>query len=446
MKQCKVCGTSVHIESNTCPSCGNHNFYVLDVKICPLCGKVNSRTSVYCEQCGKQFVGAQGQNYNAKKPVNVSARPPVYRERQQVIAPPPEKDYEIEKPVVKIAKPEETVAERAYKDFIALKPEIKESGDNTEFAYYVNGSAEKLPVVILPKFAKTQGKNILVNIVVNNVRSDAESDYSSKQGFSQIQPDIKKNIVEEDESDRTFKPFSSINGQDEYADSVKNQETAKESENTHTPENILQNNDQPTAEIIPTEKVKKLHKEKSIKIKGKRHLTFGSFTSSLFLVILSLGLIASFAMVFYNSTNAELRSSGISAVLYMLKDVFKLDVTLPPAFVENGFLAFWTEYQSGGQFYNYAHLIPYISSGIIVFTLINIFVLLFTFKHRRWAKIFLFITSLLSLLAIIVIALAIEFVYKASVVGTLGLGLIVAAIISLIIFITVIATYKPNKE
>lgn len=133
MKQCKVCGTSVHIESNTCPSCGNHNFYVLDVKICPLCGKVNNRTSIYCEQCGKQFVAAQGQPYNVKKPVNMQSRPPVYRERQQEIvapspAPSPEKEYEIEKPVVKHVKPEETAAERAYKDFIALKPEIKESG------------------------------------------------------------------------------------------------------------------------------------------------------------------------------------------------------------------------------------------------------------------------------------------------------------------------------
>lgn len=144
MKRCKICGSVVHIESNTCPNCGGHRFDVMDVKVCPLCGKVNDINSTYCEYCGKSFCidgtvsgyerGAVG-GYAAPAPSSACAQPSQTPE-----------------------------ADRAMSDYVALRPEIASDGREKKYAYYV--SDENVPVVILPTFDTDSEKNIKVEIVL----------------------------------------------------------------------------------------------------------------------------------------------------------------------------------------------------------------------------------------------------------------------------------------
>lgn len=447
MKQCKVCGTLVHIDSNTCPSCGNHNFFVLDVKICPLCGKVNNITSSFCEQCGKQFVTAQGASPYINK---LPPRNPVYRDRQPQKRAEQEKDYQIEKPLnaVKPLSIEENAAERAYKDFMALKPEVAEKEDCSEYSYYVKGDANKLPVIILPKFAKTQGKNILVNIVVNSGDNNAKSDInmhsnkpeatlpSDNTAAYNYQDDSKiitaDNLVKTEVDDKVFTPYSAIGGDDK--------EDTNQAFQAELNEQVINETSEDENEIFNNIKETKV---KSKKIK-KQRLSGKAVISSLILMLTMLGLIASFMLVFYTSDNPAYRSAGISPVLYALKDLFNIDIFLPVAF-ENGFINYHGNYGTG-QFVHFAHLVPYIFLAVPVLSLINLFVIMFTFKHKVWAKILLIATTLLTGLCLAAVGLAMKFVYNSGAFATLGLGLIIACVVAALNFILVIAAYKPNKD
>ena len=141
MKRCKICGSVVHIESNTCPKCGGHSFDVLDVKVCPLCGKVNDINSSFCEYCGKDFGYAGGY-----------AGDPGYGYGGAGAAGEPES-----------ARPSDD-AERAALKYLTLRPEITSDGREKKYAYYV--SDEKVPIVILPTFDTDAEKSVKVEILM----------------------------------------------------------------------------------------------------------------------------------------------------------------------------------------------------------------------------------------------------------------------------------------
>lgn len=453
MKQCKVCGTLVHIDSNTCPSCGNHSFFVLDVKICPLCGKVNNITNSYCEQCGKQFVTAKGKTpfkTVQNRPVNT-----VYKEKPQFknnsyINNSTEQEYEIEKPVVKISKPlkvEENAAERAYKDFIALKPEVVEKEDHSEYSYFVKGDPNKLPVIILPKFAKTQGKNILVNIVVNNNNENSNNNNYNNNVIETKKPEIYNDdteepstIITEEIENKSYTPFSAINKQDNITENKEDYEKTYNEEKEFT--DYSQEKDVTTKTKTKIEPEKNIKNKKIKKVKSKP--SGKSIFYSILFILTSLGVLASLFMVFYASDTPEYRTAGISPVIYVIKNLFKTDVVLPIPF-DNGFTAYYNNYHSG-QFAHLANIVPYLFTAVAVFALVNFFILLFTFKCKRWAKTYLIITNTLSLLCIAAITLAIKYVFNSGGFKTLGLGLITAGIIVFINFLFSIFAYKPAKK
>lgn len=437
MKQCKVCGTLVHIDSITCPSCGNHSFFVLDVKICPLCGKVNRKTSSFCEQCGKQFSVPQGVGagvYAVKKPP-LNVRPIAYREKEQKepykeqykepVKEPvkesykePEKDFEvIDKPAIK-NKPQD-LAERAYKDFVALKPQISENDDVSEYSYYVQGDGDKLPVVILPKFAKTQGKNIIVNIVLGQQGQEAAAATAAPEQITEPRPQQREN-----EEEKVFKPFSAIKEE-------------PQEEIIETPKEIEKEEPKP-------EPAKRSFK----KAKGKG--SAGAVFASLLMALLSLGIIASYILVFFNSQVEAERTSGASIVMYLVNDLFNLNIPLPAIF-SDGYAEFVMARVLMGQswfsgiFGQFAHLVPYVAAGAVVVSLINTIIVLSTFKHRRWAKAVLIFTGILLVLGFAAMIAAIALIYQADIIGTTGLGLILAAVASLVFLILTIAAYKPRR-
>lgn len=422
MKQCKVCGTLVHIDSITCPSCGNHSFFVLDVKICPLCGKVNRKTSSFCEQCGKQFSVPQGLGAYAVKKPPVNVRPVVYREKESKEQKEPYKeprkepkeDYEIiEKPAVKSDKSEEIV-EKTYKDFVALKPRINEKDDVSEYSYFVKGEGDRLPVVILPKFAKTQGKNIMVNIIIGEQAAQEQHPAPAQPAEEpQPQPEVE------------YKPFSAIKEEPE--------EKAFETAEAVAVE--------PQAVAKSEEKAEPAPARKPLLKKSK--YSAGSVIASVLMALLSLGVLASYLLVFYNSLDSAQRASGASIAVYLVNDLLSLNISLPANF-NDGFLA-WTGGGYAGELGVFAHLVPYIAGGAAVLALINTIIVLTTFRHRRWAKAVLIITGLLLVLGFGALIAAIEFVYKANFTGTLGIGLMSAAAVSLVFFILAIAAYKPGK-
>lgn len=457
MKQCKVCGTLVHIDSNTCPSCGNHNFFVLDVKICPLCGKVNNISSSFCEQCGKQFVAAQGNPYINKVIAPKTSISQSLRERPvfKHLDDDRDKDYEIEKPQVKIAKSfkiEENAAERAYKDFMALKPEVNEKDDYSEYSYYVKGDANKLPVIILPKFAKTQGKNILVNIVVNsekeaqNIESRIEEQNKQHIVFDKSEnlPEHQVPPVAENEQNKVFKPFSAINDPsaiNDITESVAEEKKLEPVTDNKTEENktdFVINKDEKKKKELPLKKYKNL-KVKPLKPKIGASSVFGSI-----LIIFSLlGLIASFSMVFYSSDTDIYRTAGVSPVVYLLNNLLNTNIILPFTF-DNGFVTYWNAFNSG-QFSHLAHLVPYLFSTVIACALINLILTIFTFRQRRFVKAIMFLLGGLGGLCLIVIALSTKYVYNSGAIKTLGLGLIVAGVMSLLNFILILMVYKPQN-
>jgi hypothetical protein len=431
MKQCKVCGTLVHIDSNTCPSCGNHNFFVLDVKICPLCGKVNSITSSFCEQCGKQFVTAQGaMAFPNKVPQvqrNIYPNRPMVKRSEEYGKNQEERDYEIEKPVIKSPKPlifEENAAERAYKDFIALKPEIANKEDCSEYSYYVKGDANKLPVIILPKFAKTQGKNILVNIIVNN---EPEKPDTGPQPASKTAED-KSTIITQDNLEKVFTPYSVIENEPQKQPEEKKEKT----------ESLISEAKPVSAE----DGGQKIEKRKKLP-QPRDGVSPKSILSSVVMAIMSLGLIATLLLVFYLSGNPAHRTAGISPVLYAFKDMFKTNITLP--FVhDNGFEAFSSAYS--GQYAQYKNIVPYLFLALFVLPLFNFFVVVFTLRQKIWAKICLIISSLLIMIDLTLIVLSIQYVYNQDIIQTMGLGLICACVVALINFILVVTAYKPIKD
>jgi hypothetical protein len=441
MKQCKVCGTLVHIDSNTCPSCGNHNFFVLDVKICPLCGKVNNITNSFCEQCGKQFVTAQGNNPLSKQPIG----------RERMVK--PVKGYEHDGTLRPAADDD---IDRIYRKFLALKPETKDSGDDVEYAYYVEGDPDRLPVVILPKFARASGKNILVNIIVGGAEKASQSlaeevkpNYIFRQqpqeqeSQRQAETAAKKQIGSDTSSGdlerikpylkdeaKMFTPFSAID------DTLPPHLREEENEGEIPDVNYIDVED----DAIP---VPPLAKRKAAHARGVR-VTISSILINLLLILCSAGMLAAFSMVFYDSADWQHRTAGFSPVLYALKDMFKTEIN-PPFAMDNGYAQFAADF-GGGQYAHLAHIVPYLFLGALALVVVNLFITLFTFRQRTWAKVVLIVTSLLSMLCVAAIALAIVLVFNAPTVPTFGIGLLIDAALSFAYFLIVVFGYKPERR
>lgn len=443
MKQCKVCGTLVHIDSNTCPSCGNHNFFVLDVKICPLCGKVNNITNTYCEQCGKQFAAAHGSSYNNPP------RQPISRERMVR----PVKSYERD------VAPRPAAGDdinRMYKEFLALKPEIKENGDDAEYAYYVDGDPDRLPVVILPKFAKASGKNILVNIIVGGsdkasepLAEEVKPNYifrQQPQEQAQRQPEAAvKNQAEngtsggelerikpyvKDEA-KVFTPFSAID------DTMPPHLRDDENGSGKIPDlNYIDMEDDAVRAPSPA--------KRKLGPVGKSRINAFSVLVSVLLILCSAGMFAAFSMVFYDSADWQYRTAGFSPVLYALKDMFKTEIN-PPFAMDNYYSQFAAKFDRG-QYAHLAHIVPYIFLGTLALAAVNLFIILFTFRHRKWAKVTLIVTSFLSMLCVAAIALAIRLVFDAPLSPTFGVGLLIEAFLSVAYFSIVVIGYKSAER
>ena len=444
MKQCKVCGTLVHIDSNTCPSCGNHNFFVLDVKICPLCGKVNNITNSFCEQCGKQFVTAQSSGIN--KP---AGRPPISRERMVN----PQRPTEPQRPASRPPVRGESDIDGIYKKFLALKPDIRENGDDTEYAYYVEGDPERLPVVILPKFAKTSGKNILVNIIVGGPEKSEEPlveeikpNYIYKQkAEEQFQPlkqmpddgfnkqeevpaagDLEKIKPYVKDASKMFTPFSAI-------DDTLPPHLQEEEEEFQAPGVHFEEHEEDTAPRVPKRRLEPLKRNK---------ISMSSVLVSIIMILISAGMLCAFTMIFYDTTAGQYKTGGLSPVFYAIKDMFKAEIT-PPFPMNNGYPQFVANF-GGGQFAHLWSIVSYVFLSALLLSIINLFITLFTFKHRTWAKVLMLITGFLQILCFAAIILAIKFVFNLDIAQSLGLGLLISATLSVAYFIVIIFGYKTR--
>ena len=509
MKQCKVCGTLVHIDSNTCPSCGNHNFFVLDVKICPLCGKVNGISNSFCEQCGKPFVTAQGGAYIkrpvAKRPVPANyprifnqgtAAPmpqqqqtaePVYQQTAEPAAPvyqqqpapvyqqpaQPATVYQQPAPAEKSAGVEERSARQAYKDFVALKPEVIEGDDYSEVSYYVKGDGEKLPVIILPKFARQSGQNITVNIVVDPKNKDATAQVVTAPAI-EVQPasavapiqaqsapvyaapvyaapvysaapaayqapatpaqsaPVQVDVAAEDDKAKEFRPFSAIEDSDEQQLSAQ----AKPFEDSDKP---------------ATKKQRKVKAAKKMK-KAKKPVTGGKVVVSLLMLIFALGIIAGYALPLYKNFD---QTTGLSAMLFTL-DKHGLAVSVPIT-GHDGFSQFLADVLVADSIAGLPLLtgvpqiivdnLHYALSGAAVLAFILAILTLFSFRHKKGLKVLFVIFGLLNLLVFAVAVAAIAVVFEGLVfMDTLGLGLIISSAAALLFFIFAVFFMRTGKK
>lgn len=418
MKQCKVCGTSVHIDSNTCPSCGNHSFFVLDVKICPLCGKVNAITNSFCEQCGKPFKIAQGRAFVKKTAV------PLKR--------PAQNNYNnIVKTAEKVEKPSTaavSVKEDNFKDYIELKPEIKHGDDHTEVAYYVEGNADKLPVVMLPKFTKISGKNIVVNIIVNPKGND--------KIVSEIKQSETNKVMDEAifgteaVKDEEYIDFSSVGTDKEELKSISLDEPFIDyTEVKETTPSVKET--QPVV-ITPPVKAKKVRKNK---------ITTGKTFASILLMLIAFAGVASF---YFDYFKTQILVSGASPVLYTLSEVFKFSPNL--SFIKsNNYAAFLADFTRGIH-KDYVTYVHFAFSGAFVLLFINAIMTIINLRHAKAVKIITSIFSFITILAYVAIVLAMIFVFNINIVSYHGIGLLVGACSSLLFFVLNLTLIKPYSK
>ena len=147
MKVCKRCNQIVELETVTCPYCDAHEFNVSKIKACSLCGKINPKKNLICEQCGKSFSGVATE-YAIATALSLSSDEKFSQEEK--------------KPIVAAEK--HISPKQAY---VELKAEIETRSDADNYAYFIPSyDSNERPVVVMPKIRSELDKKVEVFFVM----------------------------------------------------------------------------------------------------------------------------------------------------------------------------------------------------------------------------------------------------------------------------------------
>lgn len=141
MKTCTKCKQIVNIGTATCPSCEGHDFKVSPLKICSLCGAINAKTNLNCDQCGKNF-SRPATEYAIATAVKLSGDNQDIGDFSEPVAAEPKRNKNT-----------------PLQNYIAIKAEIEANETDEKQAYFIpNNAKNEKPIILLPPLDNSDKK------------------------------------------------------------------------------------------------------------------------------------------------------------------------------------------------------------------------------------------------------------------------------------------------